>query len=341
VPETLVSGVKQRGAVLILVLWFVAIATLLVGVLAHQVRLSALSVVQHRQTADHWGLVLQALRVAEMELMIARMPPSPEISKIPLSERQDPLLQFDGRVLQTAYPLPENVILRIYDHAGMLNLQRINVQQMRDILSKRAGDDPAKLDALYDIWLDWRDADDLKRLNGAEKDYYKKLKPAYEPRNGNLETVDELRLLKDYETLFDGINLDFAFTVYGTLPGVNPNLANAETLALLPGMDEAGIAEILARRQEKAFKTIQDFAEFLTPEQLTQIGRWVNFGASNFYSIAIEIKRDAAPATDSGESGAKEKEAAPGGQAFLAMVMVRGPAQPSKILMIKPYAKLP
>jgi len=48
---------------------------------------------------------------------------------------------------------------------------------------------------LEDAWHDWIDGDELKRINGAEKDYYETLSPPYEPRNSRLETVEELLLI--------------------------------------------------------------------------------------------------------------------------------------------------
>lgn len=44
--------------------------------------------------------------------------------------------------------------------------------------------------------LDWLDADDEPRELGAEIDYYSGLSPAYAPKNGPLETVEELLLVR-------------------------------------------------------------------------------------------------------------------------------------------------
>jgi hypothetical protein len=44
--------------------------------------------------------------------------------------------------------------------------------------------------------LDWLDADDVKREGGAEREEYEKLEPAIVPRNGLLESLDELLLVQ-------------------------------------------------------------------------------------------------------------------------------------------------
>lgn len=46
--------------------------------------------------------------------------------------------------------------------------------------------------------LDWRDSDDEVRDGGAEKEYYNGLTPAYSPKNGPLDTVEELMLIKGF-----------------------------------------------------------------------------------------------------------------------------------------------
>jgi hypothetical protein len=47
-----------------------------------------------------------------------------------------------------------------------------------------------------DAILDWLDADDEPRELGAEIDYYSGLSPAYAPKNGPLDTVEELLLVR-------------------------------------------------------------------------------------------------------------------------------------------------
>jgi len=56
--------------------------------------------------------------------------------------------------------------------------------------------DERLLSTIVDSILDWRDADTLHRLNGAEDDYYLSLPVPYKAKNGNFETIDELLLVK-------------------------------------------------------------------------------------------------------------------------------------------------
>ena len=51
-------------------------------------------------------------------------------------------------------------------------------------------------DIIVDSILDWIDTDDLHRLNGAESDYYQSLPNPYKAKNGRLDTLEELLLIK-------------------------------------------------------------------------------------------------------------------------------------------------
>jgi hypothetical protein len=55
---------------------------------------------------------------------------------------------------------------------------------------------PGMTEEIADAILDWIDADDEPRELGAEIDYYSGLTPAYAPKNGPLETVEELLLVR-------------------------------------------------------------------------------------------------------------------------------------------------
>jgi type II secretory pathway component PulK len=49
---------------------------------------------------------------------------------------------------------------------------------------------------IADAILDWMDADDQARENGCEESYYSRLNPPYAPKNGPLDTIEELLLVR-------------------------------------------------------------------------------------------------------------------------------------------------
>jgi type II secretory pathway component PulK len=55
---------------------------------------------------------------------------------------------------------------------------------------------PGMTDEIADAILDWMDSDNSPRGLGAEAEYYETLTPPYEPRNGPLECLEELMLVR-------------------------------------------------------------------------------------------------------------------------------------------------
>ncbi len=340
------------------------IITIIVATIASETRLSAKVVLANKLGVQNLSDTLTTLRMAEMELMISRMPDPPgKEQELPLSERRNKAYRFNGQVLGLAYPAPKNIQVRIYDHLGKINLQRLSPKQMRDLLENQVGNDLEQLDALMAAWQDWIDKDDLKRANGAEKEDYEELGLPYGPRNSPIETVEEFLLIKGFDKVFEGINMDAVFTIYSNMAGVNPNLASREVLLMIPGLDGKIVDTILTKRRDQDLKTFQDFNEFIEPEQMAKFQPWINFTpGSPFYTIALQTvepktdDQDKPAETDDTQvtktTGAAEKaptdtdeqtpdQAKKEQQAYMVMVQFLGINKPPKTLLVNPYGILP
>jgi general secretion pathway protein K len=101
--------------------------------------------------------------------------------------------------------------------------------------------------ALVDKILDWRDASNLKRLNGAKDPEYRAAGLAYRPRSGPFQRVDELKLVMDMTPeLFRRV--EPAVTVYSGRPSIDPQVAPPEALLALPTMDAPKVAALVGSR---------------------------------------------------------------------------------------------
>lgn len=325
---------RQRGAVLVLVLWFLATAAVFAAVMASEARLTAKAAFHNREAAQRWGAMLDALRRAEMELMLTRMP-EPAVDQGPLSERRNPSFRFNGQPLETAYPLPDGIEVRIWDHAGKINLNNLSRARMEQLLRGLEEDDD-RVGALLDAWQDWIDSDDLKRVNGAEENYYGELDPPYRPRNGRLESVEELLLIKGFDDLLKGVDLGAVFTIHGGNSGINPNIASREALAMLPGMDEETLKAVLEARLEKDLKSRVDLTELVDPTKLSTLLPWLQFSVGNFYTVAVRVSD--AEMTQSPEG---EPVAPTTAYGYQEIVQARGFQQPPKVLQVRPFGPLP
>ncbi len=364
---------RQQGVVLIVVLWFIAMMTLMISTLAVETRLSAKLVVHNQDNLQAWSDILKLLQMAQMELLMARMTLSPDDEERQeyLQDNKNWYFRFDGRELPLAYAtteskitLPDNLAVRIYDHAGFINLRYLNVAQMRELLEKRIGNDVEKISELLDAWQDWIDNDELKRLNGAENEYYEELKPPYRPRNAMVETTEEILLIRDFAEVFKELELETAFTVYGNMSGVNPNLATKETLSLLPGLSSAGVDKILERRQAKEFQNLAEFNTFLSEvsdiiplEEQAKLRPWLNFSTTNYYTImilpkkyqSVKFSKEALEKAEKAAKSDKDKKLPPppppesdkNQRAYSAVVQFIGFNERPKILMVNPYGVVP
>jgi len=79
--------------------------------------------------------------------------------------------------------------------------------------------------------VDWLDPDSIESQGGAEADYYMRLMPPYEPRNGPMPTLGDLRLIKgmDDATFMKLRN----YLTVAPEPAVNVNTASPEVIACL------------------------------------------------------------------------------------------------------------
>ncbi len=117
---------------------------------------------------------------------------------------------------------------------------------------------------LIESALDWMDPDSDPRRDGAETDdYYATLQPPYRAKNGPLDTVEELLLVRGWKRVFltGGIleensddeeplsirGIRDLLTTYGD-GKVNVNAASHRVLRTLPGIDTAFADAILAER---------------------------------------------------------------------------------------------
>jgi general secretion pathway protein K len=133
------------------------------------------------------------------------------------------------------------ISMTITDEERKLNINKLFDQQKREpdeqfaeVLTRllsNLGLSPA----LVPILIDWLDPDSIESDGGAEADYYLRLIPPYEPRNGPMPTIGDLRMLKGMDDL-TFLRLSHYLTTMQEAPGpccVNANTAPPEVLAAL------------------------------------------------------------------------------------------------------------
>jgi DNA uptake protein ComE-like DNA-binding protein/type II secretory pathway pseudopilin PulG len=84
----------------------------------------------------------------------------------------------------------------LQDESARINLATILTLGGKDDAKTMLMGLPSMTDDVADAILDWIDADDTPREQGAEVDYYGSLTPAYAPRNAPPVTIEELLLVR-------------------------------------------------------------------------------------------------------------------------------------------------
>jgi general secretion pathway protein K len=129
---------------------------------------------------------------------------------------------------------------------------------MRFLTSGRfAIEDSDRAEALLDAIRDWIDEDDTERDKGAESGYYQGLSPPYEARNGDVQYLEELLLIRGMTPdIFYGnenrAGIAQYLTVHGRDGKININTAPAEVLlSLADEMDEGMVQDLIEFRQNE------------------------------------------------------------------------------------------
>lgn len=222
---------RQRGLAFLLVLWVVAMLTILLGSFALIARTENIQ-------ARHMFDTTQARYAAEAGLNLA----------VYEMRKADPMLRWvgDGRPYVFGFGDAE-VEVRITDDSGKINLNGADSKVLTNLFTAR-GVPPDRAEALAAAVKDWIDGDDETSLNGAEDPDYKAAGLSYGPANAQFSTVSELQqvLGMNYE-LFTRV--EPALTIFTGQSMPNAQYAPLEALEAMPDMTPECARQIIEQRQ--------------------------------------------------------------------------------------------
>lgn len=226
--------IRQKGFALVLVLWVLSLLTIMAGSFALSMRREAAIVTGIRSNAQAMAVAESGLAVAELMLM------HPD-------QRQR--WRTDGSSYQIDYT-DSKVRIRLLAETGKVDLNSADQTLLQGLMAYAPVDDKLQTKLVSAI-LDWRDADDLVHIEGAEKKDYKDAGLSYQPRNKPFQSVEELQLVLGIdEQVFNW--LENRVTVYSGQPTVDLTMAAEAVLLVLPGIDEKLIAPYILARRESA-----------------------------------------------------------------------------------------
>jgi general secretion pathway protein K len=187
---------SEEGMALVIVLIGLALLLTMAGQFASAMRLEGTTTLNFRAT-----LTAGYLAEAAYHRALAEIVPQFDVVLLDLEETlvfrrpNEPSPKAPER--QRIKLGPGHFSYRITDERARINLN--GSQASREILQRlltEIGVDRAARDVILDSILDWKDANEEYRLNGAESEYYLALPVPYRSKNGNFDSVAELGQVK-------------------------------------------------------------------------------------------------------------------------------------------------
>jgi general secretion pathway protein K len=226
----------QRGIALILVLWLSVLLTVIGASFAFGMREEALSARNSVDSAQARAAADGAIERTAYELSRPHVPES----WLPNGATHQ---WVDGDVTITVVAT---------DEAAKIDINTAPDVLITGLLTNIGGVDTETAAHLLDAINDWKDADDLRRPNGAESADYMAAGLKYKPSNAPFETVGEVsRVFGMTPAVFSRIAP--SLTVYAKMRGINPATADRTVLLALPNATPDAVdAFMVVRAQAQA-----------------------------------------------------------------------------------------
>ncbi len=327
---------RSEGSALIVALWVIGLLAMLVATLAFEAHIEArlTSYYRNRTKADYLarsGLAIAELLMSKSDGLGGKEPDEAKAATDPWYSYAQSLA--GGVEVTVEHDLSEagvgegKITIKITPEPARLNVNTLTAAEgetsdlIWEGILEVAGVPEEMWSDLIDAFYDWTDENDEPRIDGAETDdYYGSLDEPYMARNGPLDTVGELLLIKGFSrTLLDGgvlhegmfeddtihcSGIGDMLTTYGD-GKVNVNAASRRVLMALPGMnddivdlieeerrgwtDEAGVS------QDESFKDVGDFFSRI-PELDSRVKNLVTT-SSRIYRITATGEINGVPRT--------------------------------------------
>lgn len=245
---------RERGFVLLAVLLVLTLLAVVVTELAFSARLEASMVRSYRD-----GVVARHLAEAAVQQAIREIATPAQVAALDETGQLVFYRVLPGQTTPTRLPAlprarvalgPGEFSYRLADESARLGLNTVGADRLARLLDT-LGVDATVRDVIVDSLQDWRDADDLPRLHGAESDFYLALPVPYRARNAGLQDEAELLQIRGVgPELYSGDGDRPGLAELVTAAAVSTvNLNTASPLVLKTvGLSDAEIADVVQTR---------------------------------------------------------------------------------------------
>lgn len=288
---------SERGIALFLVLWVMALLTVIAGEFCYFVRTEANITRNFKEETQTYYIAMSGLSFAIGELVVNELVPRQVKAPDGKEEQEDIRWRINTDI--PAIPFGDGQFkVERENESGKVNLNRAGAPLLKMMLSNFEIDDANK-NIIVDSIMDWRDKDSLHRLNGAEDDYYLSLPQPYKSKNGDFTSIEELLLvrgvtpgvfyggLKDMVAVYQDkeTGLDNRIIAKFDFDKININAASPRMLRALPRMTEDVVQAIIKYREKKDFRSLTDLSLLVGSDIYAGISPYITLTLSPYYTI--------------------------------------------------------
>ena len=288
---------NEKGIALFLVLWVLTLLSVIVGEFCHTMRTELNITRNFKEQTQAYYLAVAGVNVAIRELIKNTVMPR-EI-KPSEDEAQEEKIEWRANTDIPAISFSSGTFkVEIGNESGKININRAGEHLLKMMISHFDIEDSDK-DMIMDSILDWRDTDNLHRVNGAEDDYYLSLSQPYECKDADFDSIEELRQVKGitpeiFESLKEIVTVYVDTDSEGSAKNdkkqfdfnkININAASPQVLKSLPGMTDEIIYEILEYREKEDFKSVTELLPLIDPEIYSEIAQYLSVEMSPIFTI--------------------------------------------------------
>ncbi len=252
----------ERGIALLMVIWIFMVLSVLSAEFSRSMRDDAIATQNLAEEIQARAVALAGLNRAIYRLIHDRQNQTDTQDPDTTSADTPPPWVPDGHWHEDQY-WGGKYGVRMIDEGGRIALNRADETMLHKVF-ETLGLKPGEQDEITDAIIDWRDADDMHRLHGAEDEYYMKLPEPYHCKNGAFDSVDELLQVRGItRELFFGIRdqgfgggdappipLREVFSVFNRSANINVRTAPVAVLRVVLGGDEDAVEQIVTARDE-------------------------------------------------------------------------------------------
>jgi general secretion pathway protein K len=288
---------SERGIALFLVLWVMALLTVIAGEFCYFVRTEANITRNFKEETQTYYIAMSGLSFAIGELVVNELVPRQVKAPDGKEEQEDIRLRINTDI--PAIPFGDGQFkVERENESGKVNLNKAGAPLLKMMLSNFEIDDANK-NIIVDSIMDWRDKDSLRLPNGAEDDYYLSLPQPYKSKNGDFTSIEELLLvrgvtsgifyggLKDMVAIYQDkeTGLDNRIIAKFDFDKININAASPRMLRALPRMTEDVVQAIIKYREKKDFRSLTDLSLLVGSDIYAGISPYITLSLSPYYTI--------------------------------------------------------